>query len=128
MIDCDSGDPNGRKNRNPASMGSRKNLSDERAWREFEIERWRVALRERGLQLRSMAPELQQTLFERVRPRLSWRTNITSRFPRFVGPLAIASRVLMIVALVACGYFARDFTPAAAKDIVKTAAMLSQPY
>lgn len=85
-----------------------KNLSDEKAWREFEIDRWRAALRGRGLQLRSLAPEHQQALFERVRPTFGWHKAVLMNHPRLTRPFWMTGRALAMAALIAIGYAAHD--------------------
>jgi hypothetical protein len=93
---------------------STQKLFNEKQWREFEIERWRAALR-RGLHLRSLDPEHQQALFESVRPALGLRRRLVLRFPRLARPLALAARIAAMVALVGIGYAANVVAPAAAK-------------
>jgi hypothetical protein len=94
-------------------MGTQQ-LFNEKQWREFEMERWRAALR-RGLHLRSLDLEHQQALFEAVRPVLRWQTTIALRYPNLVRPLRIAARVAAMAALITVGYVANYAGPAAAK-------------
>src|SRR5579875_2461976 len=83
------------------AMGTRvQDLSSEKEWREFEIERWRSALR-RGLRLSSLDPEHQRALFERIQPALGWRDRFFLSRPRLAKRLHLAARAALAVALVA---------------------------
>ncbi len=75
-----------------------------REWREFEIERWRSALRERGLHLNSLDPVHQEVLFERIRPELSWRCRFLFTRPALARKLRTAGRLLLMASLLAIGY------------------------
>lgn len=95
-------------------MGKLK-LSNEKEWRAFELESWRRALRERGLQLRSLDPEHQFALFEAVRPVLSWRKEFLLSHPVIARRFRLAGRLAAMLAFVAVGYVASFVVPAASK-------------
>jgi hypothetical protein len=97
------------------AMGTRvQDLSSEKEWREFEIERWRSALR-RGLRLSSLDPEHQRALFERIQPALGWRDRFFLSRPRLAKRLHLAARAALAVALVALGYGSSYVVPVAGR-------------
>ncbi len=88
-------------------------LSSEREWREFEIERWWSALRQRGLQLKSLDPEHQRALFERFWPPLEERHRLLLTRSRSARRLRIIGRALLMAGLIAIGYGASYAGPSA---------------
>ncbi|HXP94951.1 MAG TPA: hypothetical protein VN905_15865 [Candidatus Binatia bacterium] len=101
----------------------RPHVSNEVEWRKFEFETWRRAIRDRGLKLRFLDAEHQQALFESIKLPITLRSyRLRSRVSKTL--LRIAAMALMMLV----GYFAHDFTPAAAKGIARTVAVLSHPY
>jgi len=79
-------------------------------WRTFEIERWNAALRQRGLRLRSLDPEHQKALVERLWSTLRSRNRLL--IPEgFVVRLRIIGRAFLIAGLLALGFGAGSLPP-----------------
>ena len=86
-------------------------VAAQKRWREFEIERWRAALR-RGLQLRSLDPEFQRPLFENIWSTLAARHRTLFTRPRLERRLRTVSRAFVMAGLIAIGYSANLVVPA----------------
>lgn len=85
-------------------------VSNESEWRRFEVESWRRAMRERGLQLRFLDADQQRAVFDALHlPML-----VGSKVHRFVGRVPrLARRLAAAALLLTVGYLAHDVTPAA---------------
>jgi hypothetical protein len=90
------------KHAGPATRA--EHLTSEQQWREFEIERWRSALRQRGLKLKSIDPEYQRALFEATLRALGRRRLLLITRPRLAIRLHTVRRLVTMASLLAIGY------------------------
>lgn len=90
----------------------RTHFSNEAQWRRFESERWRQAVRERGLKLKFLDREQQEPFFEALALPLVWRGyRATGRWwQRVPRPVRKCATIVLLFGL---GYEARAWMPAA---------------
>ena len=83
----------------------------EKKWREYEIERWRSALLQRGLRLKSLDPEYQRAIFETIWSAIRARHRTVFTRPDFERRRRRTARALLMAALVSIGYGASFIVP-----------------
>lgn len=83
----------------------------EKKWREYEIERWRSALLQRGLRLKSLDPEYQRAIFETIWSAIRARHRTLFTRPELERRRRRTARALVMAALVSIGYGASFVIP-----------------
>jgi hypothetical protein len=78
-------------------------ISSEAEWQEFEVERWRCAIRERGLRLGNLDPDQLPAFLDMQELPDGSPVRRRTAGKRFAG------RLVGIVLLIALGYFVHDF-------------------
>jgi hypothetical protein len=89
-----------------------RNFANESDWRNFEVESWRCAVRERGLKLKFLDPDQQQPFFEALQLPPALRGCRAGRRLWSGVPFAVR-RAAIAILIFALGFLARDIAPAA---------------